>query len=97
MRVIGPIRSKAVTEISATGVEADDARQKVNEQIPADFDLIQMLVTNNRDGTATATGRIRPNTVTEIEAVAPTYEEARDALRAKVPEGYQLLAIGVER
>jgi hypothetical protein len=97
VRVVGSIRSKAVTEISATGSDAEDARRRVTDQIPPDQDLIQMLVTNNRDGTTSATGRIRSNTSTELDAVAPTYEEARDALRAKVPEGYQLLAIGVER
>ncbi|MGP4991962.1 hypothetical protein ACTXIX_16655 [Glutamicibacter ardleyensis] len=35
--------------------------------------------------------------VTYYEAEAATYEEARDAARAKVPEGQQTLAIRVDR
>lgn len=35
--------------------------------------------------------------VTYYEAEAATYEEARDAARAKVPEGHQPLAIRVDR
>lgn len=42
-------------------------------------------------------GRIRPTETREIRAEAETYEEALEALKAQVPEGWTLLQVLTER
>lgn len=42
-------------------------------------------------------GTIRPSTTERLTAEADTYEQARDELMAKIPEGYDLIALRVDR
>lgn len=49
------------------------------------------------DGMVKLRGTIRPVETQEVSAEGDSYEEARQALQAQVPEGWELLQVLVER
>ena len=60
------------------------------------FELLQVHNAMPRGGRVIATAIIRERAVSELEAEGADYAAARDALRAKVPEGRRLLNIVVD-
>lgn len=97
MRVRGLIQSSETQEISAEADDAASARELLIAQVPNGFDLIQVHNAMPRGGRVIATGMVRAVSVQEINAEGSTYDEARDNLRARVPETMRLLSIVVER
>jgi hypothetical protein len=95
MKVVGLIQSSETRELTAEADDAESARALIEEQVPEGFELLQVHNAMPRGGRVIATAIIREAAVAEIEAEGPDYAAARDALRAKVPDGRRLLSIVV--
>ena len=95
MKVRGIIQSSATSELTAEADDAQTARALVEEQVPEGYELLQVHNAMPRGGRVIATAIMRVAETREIEADGPDYAAARDALRAAVPEGQQLLSITV--
>ncbi|WP_369963908.1 hypothetical protein [Leifsonia sp. EB34] len=83
-------------ELTAEADDAETARALVKEQVPQGFELLQVHNAMPRGGRVIATAIIRESATQHIEADGTDYPAARDALRAKVPEGQRLLSIVVD-
>jgi hypothetical protein len=83
------IRPRETRTITVQGEELDEIQDLIRAQSPAGWETISAPVTMaKKDTTMTAEGTIaRRDGVTEIEA------EDMAALKAKLPEGYQLLSV----
>lgn len=95
MKVRGLIQSSETRELTAEADDAQSARALIEEQVPEGFDLLRVHNAMPRGGRVIATAIIRESAVSEIEAEAPDYASARDALRAQVPAAHVLLSIVV--
>ncbi|WP_295118638.1 hypothetical protein [uncultured Leifsonia sp.] len=96
MKVRGLIQSSETQELTAEADDAETARKLVEAQVPEGYELIQVHNAMPRGGRVIATALIRAAAVTEIEADGGDYAIARDALRARVPEGHRLLSIVID-
>nr|WP_179604469.1 hypothetical protein [Leifsonia shinshuensis] len=96
MRVHGVTQTTETRELTAEADDAQTARALVEEQVPQGFELLQVHNAMPRGGRVIATAIIREAATRQIEADGPDYAGARDALRAKVPEGERLLSIVVD-
>lgn len=85
----GTIRSIEVITVEAEGASLAEVKAKLHEQTPPGFDLTDAPVTMRAgEGTLTAIGRFaRRDGTRDIEA------DDIPSLRAKVPEGWQLLNV----
>ncbi|MEN2736162.1 hypothetical protein ABCS02_00090 [Microbacterium sp. X-17] len=83
-------------ELTAEADDAETARALVAEQVPDGFELLQVHNAMPRGGRVIATAVIRESATQLIEADGADYVAARDALRARVPDGHRLLSIVVE-
>ncbi|WP_426624496.1 hypothetical protein ACPPVW_18395 [Leifsonia sp. McL0607] len=93
MLIRGVIQSTEVTELTASANDVQTAREAIEAQMPAGYDLLQVNNTMAPGGAVVATARIRPSETQELEAEGTDYVTARDALRSRVPEGWRLLHI----
>ncbi|WP_370055042.1 hypothetical protein [Leifsonia sp. EB41] len=96
MRVHGLTQTTETRDLTAEADDAETARALVKEQVPDGFELLQVHNAMPRGGRVIATAVIRESTTHRIEADGADYPAARDALRAKVPEGQRLLSIVVD-
>ncbi|MFB7843647.1 hypothetical protein [Microbacterium sp. NPDC056052] len=87
--LIGMIRPRETRTITVQAEELDEIQDLIREQSPAGWETISAPVAmSKKDTTMTAEGTIaRRDGVTEIEA------DDMAALKAKVPDGYQLLSV----
>jgi hypothetical protein len=95
MKVRGMVQSSETAELTAEADDAETARSLVEEQVPEEYELLQVHNAMPRGGRVIATAVMRPKGVSEIEAEGADYAAARDALRAAVPEGTRLLSITI--
>jgi hypothetical protein len=96
MKVRGLTQSSETRELTAEADDAEGARALIEEQVPEGFELLQVHNAMPRGGRVIATGLVRDASIEEVEAEGPDYAAARDALRARVPEGRRLLTIVVD-
>jgi hypothetical protein len=96
MRVHGVTQTTETRELTAEADDADTARALVKEQVPEGFELLQVHNAMPRGGRVIATAVIRSSATQLVEADGADYTAARDALRARVPEGHRLLSIVVD-
>lgn len=96
MRVHGLTQTTETRELTAEADDAETARALVEEQVPEGFELLQVHNAMPRGGRVIATAIIRASATQQIDADGADYPAARDALRAKVPEGQRLLSIVVD-
>ena len=96
MRVHGVMQTTETRELTAEADDAESARAAVKEQVPDGFELLEVHNAMPRGGRVIATAVIRESATQHIEADGADYPAARDALRAKVPEGQRLLSIVVD-
>jgi hypothetical protein len=96
MRVHGVTQTTETRELTAEADDADTARALVKEQEPEGFELLQVHNAMPRGGRVIATAVIRASATQVVEADGADYTTARDALRARVPEGHRLLSIVVD-
>jgi phosphotransferase system HPr-like phosphotransfer protein len=96
MRVHGVTQTTETRELTAEGDDAETARALIEEQVPDGFELLQVHNAMPRGGRVIATAIIREAATKQIEADGADYAAARDALRARVPDGHRLLSIVVD-
>jgi hypothetical protein len=82
-------------QFQVTADTAAEAREAIEEQIPAGHDLIEVLHQSQRTGGVVATARTRPTETRELTAEGATYDEAKTSLAAAVPEGWRILSTRV--
>jgi len=95
MHVRGLIQSSVTQEITAEADDAETARAAIEDQVADGYELIRVRHSMPRGGRVIATGTVRLTEVRDLDSMGSNYGEARDALRAAVPEGWRLLSIQV--
>lgn len=82
-------------EIIVDGPDVESARADLEARVPDRFELVQVRVKKVPEGVQ-LTAHTRDMATTPISTDGAGYVEARDRLRAMVPDGSQLLGIRID-
>jgi len=82
-------------QFQVTADTAAEAREAIEPKVPAGHDLIEVLHQSQRTGGVVATARTRSTETRQLTAEGATYEEAKAALAATVPDGWRVLSTRV--
>lgn len=95
MKLAAYLGSTEDHQFQVTADTAAEAREAIEEKIPAGHDLVEVLHQSQRTGGVVATARTRPIETRELTAEGATYKEAKAALAAAVPDGWRILSTQV--
>ncbi|CAM5537099.1 hypothetical protein [Leifsonia shinshuensis] len=95
MKLAAYLGSAEDHQFQVTADTAAEAREAIEAQVPAGHDLVEVLHQSQRTGGVVATARTRPTETRELTAEGRSYEEAKAALSAAVPDGWRILSTRV--